>query len=448
VLIGLTSPRLTLVMLAAFPALIAIAVVFGRLIRRTAKEAQDRLADGNVVVEETLQNIATVKAFTNEPFEEGRYSKSLDSFLKVILRAALLRGAFMSFIVFCLFGAVVLVLWYGSRLVQAGTLTAGELTSFMLYTLFVAAAMGSFAGLYSQLQRTLGSTHRVRELLDEPPEPIAAAAAVRRLRGEVVFDKVAFAYPSRPEVEVLHEASLRAEAGQRIALVGPSGAGKSTLVALLLRFYEPARGRVLIDGRDARDYPLGELRAQMAVVPQDVILFGGTILENIAYGRPGATEEAVIEAARLANAHQFITSFPEGYQTRVGERGVQLSGGQRQRVAIARALLRDPSILILDEATSSLDSASESLVLQALDRLLEGRTAIVIAHRLSTVRDADRIYVLSGGSTVESGTHAELLARDEGIYRTLCRLQLEHPDGVAPQAQEEDRWPTPPLPRP
>jgi ATP-binding cassette subfamily B protein len=431
-LIGLTSPRLTLVMLAAFPALIATAVIFGRWIRRTSKEAQDRLADGNVVVEETLQNIATVKAFTNEPFEQQRYSNSLDAFLVVILRAARLRGAFLSFIVFCLFGAVVLVLWYGSRLVQAKALTPGALTSFMLYTLFVAGAMGSFAGLYSQLQRTLGATHRVRELLDELPEPLTLTPPAQRLRGEVVFEGVAFSYPSRPEVEVLHDVSLRAEAGQRVALVGPSGAGKSTLVALLLRYYEPHKGRILIDGREAREYGLVELRSQMAVVPQDVILFGGTILDNIAYGRPGAKEEEVIEAARQANAHEFIMAFPEGYQTKVGERGVQLSGGQRQRVAIARAILRDPAILILDEATSSLDSASESLVLQALDRLMRGRTAIVIAHRLSTVRDADHIYVISEGNTVESGTHAELLARDEGIYRTLCQLQFEHPQTGAP----------------
>jgi ATP-binding cassette subfamily B protein len=442
VLIGLTSPLLTLVMLSVFPVLIAVAVVFGRLLRRTSKEAQDRLADGNVVVEETLQNIAGVKAFTNEAYEEGRYRKTLDSFIQVILRVARIRGAFLSFIVFALFGAVVLVLWYGSRLVQDRTLTAGGLTSFMLYTLFVAGAMGSFAELYSQLQRTLGATHRVRELLDEKPEPITPPAGPRpRLRGEVVFEDVAFSYPSRPGVEVLRGVSLRAEAGRRVALVGPSGAGKSTLVSLLLRFYDPDRGRVLVDGKDARDYGLAELRAQMAVVPQDVILFGGTILDNIGYGRPGAPEEEIVEAARRANAHDFISAFPEGYQTRVGERGVQLSGGQRQRVAIARALLRDPAILVLDEATSSLDSASERLVLEALDRLMQGRTAFIIAHRLSTVRSADRIYVLNEGRTVESGTHAELMAHDEGIYQTLCRLQLEPADGATPEGREAAAWP-------
>jgi ATP-binding cassette subfamily B protein len=437
-LIAITSLRLTLVMLASLPALIALAVFYGRKIRRTSRESQDRLADTNVVVEETLQNIATVKAFTNEEHERNRYRRGIDAVVAALLRGAVFRGTFVAFITFALFGAVVLVLWYGVHLIQQHELTAGALTSFMLYTLFVAGAMGSFAGLFTQLQRTLGATQRVRELLDEVPEALTPPRPIqRRLRGEVVFENVAFAYPSRPEVEVLHDISLRAEPGQRIALVGPSGAGKSTLVALLLRFYDPLGGRILIDGKDVREYDLSELRSQMALVPQDVLLFGGTILENIAYGRPGASEEEVIEAARQANAHDFISAFPEGYQTRVGERGVQLSGGQRQRVAIARALLRDPVILILDEATSSLDAASESLVLQALERLMQGRTSFVIAHRLSTVRGADRIYVLDAGTTVQSGTHEELLAQPDGIYSTLTRLQLEHADQVEGDGQPQ-----------
>jgi ABC transporter fused permease/ATP-binding protein len=430
VLIGLTSVRLTAVMLGAFPALIALAVIFGRLLRRVSREAQDRLADTNVVVEETLQGVASVKAFANEDYEDGRYRAGLDAFLQVVLRGARYRGAFVSFIILALFGAVVLVLWYGARLVQTGTLSPGQLTSFMLYTLFVASAMGSFAELYSQLQRTLGATHRVRELLQEKPEPPDPPEQIphRRLRGQVRFENVSFRYPSRPDVDVLRDVSFAIEPGQRVALVGPSGAGKSTIASLLLRFYDPDAGRVLIDGCDARDYGLHELRGQMAIVPQDVLLFGGSILENIAYGRPGASEEEIVEAARLANADEFIRSFPDGYRTRVGERGVQLSGGQRQRVAIARAILRDPAILILDEATSSLDSASESLVLQALDRLMQGRTSLIIAHRLSTIRSADRIVVLADGCTVESGTHAELLARADGVYHTLYRLQLDGHD--------------------
>ncbi len=353
---------------------------------------------------------------------------------------------------------MVLVLWYGSRLVVNKDLSPGELTSFMIYTVFVAGSMGSFAELYSQLQRTLGATHRVRELLREDMEPggTVGKQAPNRLRGEIVYEHLSFRYPSRPEVEVLRDIHITVEPGQRVALVGPSGAGKSTIVSLLMRFYEPAKGRILIDGRDIREYGLHELRGQMAIVPQDVLLFGGTIAENIAYGRPGASEAEVIDAARQANADEFIRSFPEGYQTRVGERGVQLSGGQRQRVAIARAILRDPAILLLDEATSSLDSASESLVLQALDRLMEGRTSLIIAHRLSTVRTADRIVVIKDGSTVESGTHDELVRRDAGVYRTLSQLQLDLTGSPSPDPKEDDSWPQPhpspdpvlPLPRP
>jgi ATP-binding cassette subfamily B protein len=425
-LIFLTSGRLTLIMLASFPPLIAAAVVFGRMIRRVAREAQDRLADSGVVVEETLQGIATVKAFTNEGYEQERYGTSLLAFLTAALRGARLRGAFVSFIVFGLFGAIGLVLWYGARLVQSGDLSVGELTRFMLYTMFVGGAMGSFAELYSQILRTLGATQRVRELLHEEPEiPAVVAAPAARLRGEVVFDAVTFSYPSRKEVAVLRGLSLAARPGERVALVGPSGAGKSTAVALLLRFYDPDGGRVLIDGRDAREYDLHGLRRQFAVVPQDVLLFGGTIAENIAYGRPGASEAEVIEAARKANADGFIRSFPQGYQTTVGERGVQLSGGQRQRVAIARAILRDPAVLVLDEATSSLDSESESLVHQALDGLMEGRTSVIIAHRLATVRRADRIFVIKDGTVVEAGTHAELVGREDGLYRMLSDLQLD-----------------------
>jgi ABC-type multidrug transport system fused ATPase/permease subunit len=445
-LIAVTSGRLTLVMLSVFPALIGIAVFFGRLIRRNSRQAQDRLADGNVIVEETLHGIASVKAFANEEYEQDRYRRALDRFLTEVLRGAKYRGALFSFIIFGLFGALVLVLWYGFRLVQANEMSLGSLASFMLYTLYAAGAMGSFAELYSQMQRALGATHRVRELLEEKTEVETNLAATRlrfagetrnvngtplntspsqRVRGDMAFEDVAFRYPSRPDIEVLHGVNLSARAGQRIAVVGPSGAGKSTLVSLLLRFYEPERGRILIDGRDAREYGLRELRSQMAVVPQEVLLFGGTILDNIAYGRPGASETEIIEAARKANAHSFISTFPEGYQTRVGERGVQLSGGQRQRVAIARAILRDPAILILDEATSSLDSESESLVLQALEGLMRGRTSLVIAHRLSTVRSADCIFVLKDGAIVEEGTHEELSARPEGVYRTLSLLQFD-----------------------
>jgi ATP-binding cassette subfamily B protein len=432
VLITLTSGRLTLVMLASVPVVIGLAVAFGRLTRKVSFEAMERLADTNVVVEETLQGIASLKAFANEEYETARYRAGIETFIGVVLRGARYQGAFTAFITFAGFGSIVLVIWYGARLVEGGALTFGDLTQFLMYTMFIGGAIGGFARLYGELQRAIGATQRVRELLQEAPEEaggVAPAAAapdgVGRIAGDVAFEGVTFAYPSRKEVPVLRSLSLAAKAGQRIALVGPSGAGKSTIVSLLLRFYEPDAGRVRLDGRDARDYPLRRLRGQMAIVPQDVLLFGGTVADNIAYGRPGASQAEIEEAARQANAHDFITAFPEGYRTVVGERGVQLSGGQRQRVAIARAILRDPAILILDEATSSLDSESESLVQQALDALMAGRTSVIIAHRLSTVRRADCIYVVRGGEVVESGTHAELIAQPGGLYRALSALQFD-----------------------
>jgi ATP-binding cassette subfamily B protein len=291
--------------------------------------------------------------------------------------------------------------------------------------------MGSFAELYSQIQRTLGATQRVRELLNETPESLSgdgvgeAAVLATRLSGDVRFEDVWFSYPSRKEVQVLRGISFHARAGERIALVGPSGAGKSTIVSLLLRFYQPDEGRIRIDGKDARDYELIALRRQIGIVPQDVLLFGGTIGANIAYGKSGATQAEIEEATRKANAHEFIARFPQGYQTLVGERGIQLSGGQRQRVAIARAILKNPAILVLDEATSSLDSESESLVQQALGALMERRTSIIIAHRLATVRTADRIFVVKEGAIVEGGTHHELVEREDGVYRNLSALQFD-----------------------
>jgi ATP-binding cassette subfamily B protein len=426
-LIALTSGRLTIVMLSSFPVLMIVAVLFGKRVRKLAREAQDKLADTHVIIEETLQGIANVKSFTNEAFETARYRSGVGAFVSAILRVARLRGAFGAFVTFAIFGSIVLVMWYGARLVEERVLSFGGLTQFLLYTMYVGGSVGSFAELYAQLQQTVGATQRVRELLRETPEEAEekAVAGLGRIAGRVRLEDVTFAYPSRKEVTVLRELSLAADAGKRIALVGASGAGKSTIIALVLRFYEPDAGRVLIDDRDVRDYPLKYLRSQMAVVPQDVMLFGGTIGENIAYGRPGATQAEIENAARLANAHDFIAGFPEGYQTVVGERGVKLSGGQRQRVAIARAILRDPAILLLDEATSSLDSESERLVQQALETLMRGRTSIVVAHRLATVRQADRIYVIKDGAIAESGTHAELITRPNGVYRTLSELQFD-----------------------
>jgi ATP-binding cassette subfamily B protein len=423
VLIAVTSLKLTGVMLLSIPPLMLFCVVLGRLIRRVSRQTQDRLADSNAIVQEALQNITTVKAFTNEPLEEGRYRQSLLSHLRVAVRGAWFAGWLTAAIIIALYGGLLFVLWYGTSMVLAGELSIGELARFMLLAVAIKEAVSSFAELYAQAQRALGATHRLRELLAEPTEPDGSFRPAGRLQGEVVFEEVGFRYPSRKEVVVLQGVSLRAGAGKRIALCGPSGAGKSTIITLLLRFYDPERGRITVDGRDLRDYALHDLRRQMAIVPQEVLLFGGTIEENIGYGRPGSTREQIAEAARLANAHEFISAFPEGYRTRVGDRGVQLSGGQRQRVAIARAFLRDPAILILDEATSALDSASEVLVLQAMDRLMEGRTSITIAHRLSTVRQADQIFVVQEGRTVQAGAHAELLASADGLYRKLHELQ-------------------------
>lgn len=430
-LIATMSLKLTLVMLSAFPGLVILTAFIGRKIRKISRKAQDKLADSNTIVEETLQGIMNVKAFANEGYEINRYDDSISSYITSVLKGAKYRAAFVSFIIFGLFGAIVLVLWTGSHYVREGTLSIGELTSFLLYTTFIGAAMGSFADLYGQLQKAVGATERIREILAEKPEPVefhrssTAELDGLRIKGNVEFQNISFSYPTRDEVEVLRNISFSVAPGQRIALVGPSGSGKSTLVSLLLRFYQPNSGKILVDGKDILSYPLTTLRSQTSIVPQDIMLFGGTIMENIAYGKTGASEAEIIEAAKKANAHEFITRFPEGYKTLVGERGIKLSGGQRQRIAIARAILNNPAILILDEATSSLDSESERLVQAALETLMEGRTSFIIAHRLSTVRSADNIVVIKEGQMIESGTHEELIEKPDGMYRMLSALQFD-----------------------
>jgi ABC-type multidrug transport system fused ATPase/permease subunit len=421
------SPRLTGVMVACFPPTIIGAIVIGRMVGGRARNTQDNLAQAANVIEETLQGIANVKSFCNELFEQKRYASKLGLFLESILRGARARASLVAFIIFAIFTAIVIVLWYGTTLLIDHRLSMGLLLAFTFYTMFIGGSLGSFADLYANLQRSIGATQHVRELLALTPEPLDVPGIVPlpqgRLRGEVAFEGVTFAYPSRPEIEVLRNLSFRAEAGRIIALVGPSGAGKSTIGALLLRFYDPQQGRILFDGRSATDYGLHELRGQMALVPQEVLLFGGTIAENIAYGKPGASQAEIESAARRANAHDFISTFPEGYATLVGERGTKVSGGQRQRIAIARALLKDPSILILDEATSALDAESELLVQRALDELMRGRTCFVIAHRLSTIRNADTIVLLSDGAVRETGSHDELVARPGGAYARMVELQ-------------------------
>lgn len=425
-LLAVISIKLTLIMLAVVPLVAVAAVIFGRFIRKYSKKVQDTVAESHVIVEETLQGISNVKAFANEWYEIARYQTKIREIVKIGIKGGLYRGYFASFIIFCLFGAIVAVVWFGVVLSIKGDMSVGQLISFVLYSTFVGASFGGVAELYAQIQKAIGATERVFELMDEKPEPIIDINLQEKIqiKGNVVFENVAFSYPTRSEVEVLKNVSFSANFGEKVALVGPSGVGKSTIASLLLRFYDITGGSIKIDGKEIKDYDLGQLRANMSIVPQDVILFGGSIRENIAYGKPNATDQEIYEAARQANAFNFIESFPEKFETLVGERGIKLSGGQRQRIAIARALLKNPAILILDEATSSLDSESEKLVQEALEILMHGRTSIIIAHRLSTIRSADIILVLDKGIITESGTHKELLEIENGIYKNLSNLQF------------------------
>jgi ABC-type multidrug transport system fused ATPase/permease subunit len=428
VFIFLISPKLALVMLSVVPVIAVLAVIFGKSIRKRARKAQDQLAESGTIVQETFHGITVVKAFTTEFYEITRYVKSVFAVVDTAISNARYRGAFVSFMIFSVFGAIAFVIWYGAGLIQAGQLSTGLLVMFVVFSGFVGGTFAGFADMFSQLQKTLGATQSIREILrsnGEAIEPgLTAVEPQYKLKGNVRFDHVAFNYPSRKEIPVLKDLSLTAANGQQIAIVGPSGAGKTTIASMLLQFYEPDKGIVLFDERPAAMFPLTQLRMQMALVPQEVILFGGTIRENIAYGKPVASEEEIMEAAKKANAHEFIERFPEQYETIVGERGIKLSGGQRQRVAIARAILKDPAILILDEATSSLDSGSEQLVQDALENLMKGRTSFVIAHRLSTIRNADKILVIDKGTVVESGTHAQLI-NNNGLYRKLNEMQFE-----------------------
>lgn len=430
VILGSISPKLTLMMLAIVPIVAVAAVVFGRFIRKYGKKTQDKVAESQVIVEETLQGISNVKAFANEWYEIQRYKNKIKEIVKIAIKGGQYRGYFASFIILCLFGCVVAVVWYGITLTIKGEVEGvGDLISFVLYTTFIGASFGGIAEMYAQIQKAVGATERVFELLEEKPEEINAkpnASTLEKIKGNVTFKNVAFSYPSRKEVQVLKDVNFSAAFGQKIAIVGPSGAGKSTISSLLLRFYDITSGEIIVDEKNIYDYDLENLRGNMSIVPQDVILFGGTIRENIAYGKPNASEDEIVAAAKQANAFNFIDGFPEKFETLVGERGVKLSGGQRQRIAIARALLKNPSILILDEATSSLDSESEKLVQEALEVLMEGRTSIIIAHRLSTIRNADKILVLDNGIITEEGTHQELINLENGIYKNLSNLQFSN----------------------
>lgn len=419
------APKLTGFMLLSFPVLVILALIFGRFIRSLSKKTQDKLADANVIVEESLQSISVVKAFTNESFEIGRYSNALNEVVRVAIRTARFRGLFISFIIFALFGGIVAVGWYGASLVQTNEITVGELFSFVIYTSFIGGSIAGLGDIYTQLQRAIGASERLLEILDEKDEADDRGSDLSNSAGEITFEKVFFSYPTRTEYVVLKDLNFKISPGEKVALVGKSGSGKSTIINLLMRFYPIENGSIAIDGEPIHRFNLTSYRKNIAIVPQEVLLFGGTIQENIGYGKPGASLDEIRIAARKANALEFIDSFPEGFNTVVGERGVKLSGGQRQRVAIARAILKDPAILILDEATSSLDAQSEVLVQEALEKLMENRTTVIIAHRLSTIKKVDRIFVIDEGRLAEVGTHADLTRLEEGIYSNLLRLQLQ-----------------------
>jgi len=421
----ISSWKLTIFMLAIVPAMALLGFFSGRVIRRYSKKAQSFVAESNTIVEETLQGIQNVKAFTNEAFESTRYRVKTDEVARAGIKGGKYRAA-MSFIVLGFFVSMAAVIWRGAAMIANGQMEAGQLFSFVIYSGFIAGNIAGMAGVYTRLQKTIGAVENLLLLLEEPTEAIEdkyVPDPAYTLHGQIAFDHVEFRYPSRQEVVVLKDVSFSINPGQEIALVGPSGTGKSTIASLLLKFYDPSSGTILFDGRNSQNFPVTALRAQMAIVMQDVFLFGGTIRENIAYGKPDASENEITDAAIQANAWDFIQSFPNRLDTIVGERGVQLSGGQRQRIAIARAVLKNPKILILDEATSSLDSESEKLVQEALEKLMKCRTSLVIAHRLSTIRNADRIIVLSEGTIIEQGTHSELISNEKGLYRNLTELQ-------------------------
>ncbi|MBP5995944.1 MAG: ABC transporter ATP-binding protein [Crocinitomicaceae bacterium] len=419
------SWKLALIMLGTVPVMAIVAVIFGRYIRKLSKEAQDYIAESNSIVEEALTGIANVKSFTNEFFIFSNYKKSTQQTRDLNVRSGIWRGLFVSFIIFCLFGAIVFIVWRGLLMTQGPNpeLNTEGFYQFVLFTIMMGASVGSLPDLYASVQKAIGATENLMDIIQQDTEvQLNQGTRKDRLTGSISFDNVRFSYPQRSDVEVLKGISFDIKQNQTLALVGQSGSGKSTISNLLLQFYALSEGGITFDGIPAKDFELNALREQMAIVPQEVILFSGNIRENILFGNPTATEEQIIEAAKQANAWEFIDAFPNKLDTEVGDRGIQLSGGQKQRIAIARAILKNPTILILDEATSALDSESERLVQDALDKLMKGRTSVVIAHRLSTIRNADQILVLQSGKVEESGTHQSLMDL-KGLYADYVGLQ-------------------------
>jgi subfamily B ATP-binding cassette protein MsbA len=444
VIIIITDWRLTIFMFALIPLVMVFAIFFGRRLRALSSSVQDQLADATTVLEESIGGVRVVQSFTRERYEISRFTNSIERTFSLAMKRVRLSSMFGPTVSFLGFGAVVSIFWFGGQEVLAGRLTAGQLFMFLVLTLTIAGSIGQFSGLWTGLQEALGATRRLFEILDTRSDIVERPGApeLPPVDGRIVFEGISFAYQDDPDTLILCDVSLEVQPGEVLALVGPSGAGKTTLVNLIPRFFEPVSGKVRIDGQDLREVQLLSLRRQIGIVPQETLLFGGSVRENILYGRLDAPEDDLVAAAQAANAHEFITQLPDGYDTLVGERGVKLSGGQRQRIAIARAILKDPRILLLDEATSSLDSESEGLVQEALERLMQNRTSIVIAHRLSTIQNADRIAVLEDGQLVEAGDHATLLAHD-GLYARLHRLQFKVDE---PMTADEEGGAEPPGP--
>jgi len=431
VIVVTMNPRMTLFIVALVPALIGVAIVFGRRIQKISTAVQDQLAESTTVAEEALQGIRVVKSFGRESYEVTRYGDAVRKAFRAAVRMARSNSLFGTVMTFMGFGSIAAIMWYGGREVIAGRLTLAMINGFVMYSIMIAGSLGALAAFYGQFRGAIGGVERVFQILDMRPsvEDAPDATVLPEARGHIAFEDVQFAY--EPNVPVIRGIDLEIQAGEILALVGRSGAGKSTIFNLIPRFYDPTGGTIRIDGQDLRAITQDSLREQMAIVPQETMLFGGTIRENLLYGRLDASESEMIAAAQAANAHEFIMQFPNGYETVVGERGAKLSGGQRQRIAIARAILKDPRILLLDEATSSLDNDSEELVQEALNRLMQGRTTIIIAHRLSTIRVAHRIAVVEAGRIVELGSHHELMRRD-GLYAHLYSMQFaEHPAAIA-----------------